>query len=313
MRVNYFNSRVKGITFRRAGQNINDYHNGMFLKFELDNNNPYDSNAIKIIDSFGNFIGYVGRDVNITVRKIISTHRYYCVISNVYSSYSTPSIEFSIVYECFNGIQYDDSFELKYKSYNSNTKNDVEIDDSIYDIFGSSDDEKCEDSLASDSGVNDFAIKDYENYEDDDVNNMIDEACDYFSSFYYERAYDTFSILAAKKNKVCEFFCGMYYLEGYFHAKNYELAFESFKRAYEHGHKYSCFYIGWMYENGYYVDKNLQIAIEYYEKAVELEIDEAKFRLASIAYFDGEDNKHYSAIEEVIDDIVDEYNDSYGN
>ncbi len=91
-------SRIKGIKFKYAADNIYSYHDNDFLKLVPEPENTYDKNAIAIYDKNNHHIGYVGKEINVEVLRIMRDFSYNCYISEVYYDNETPSIEFTLDY-----------------------------------------------------------------------------------------------------------------------------------------------------------------------------------------------------------------------
>ena len=123
--------RGRGITYKYAATNIELYNDNDILKLIPEPNNPYDSNAVAIYDSFNHHIGYVAKEINMNVLNIIKNKDYICKITRVYFNYKTPSIEYRIDYYEQNEKKIKFSSNKTVNEMAQNKKNDMDIN-SIY-------------------------------------------------------------------------------------------------------------------------------------------------------------------------------------
>jgi hypothetical protein len=91
--------RIKGITQYYVPRHLNEFHIGEFLRLIPEFDNPYDSNALLIMDEKGNKLGYVEKGLNVELYRIMCQGDYYCIISSVYANIDVPSIEYQFVFK----------------------------------------------------------------------------------------------------------------------------------------------------------------------------------------------------------------------
>lgn len=86
--MDYLEFDIAGITY---GENVDDHLGEFIATLEPDPANPYDANAIKILASNGDRVGYVPRDTTTTIRNFTTLPcQCYCFIGNndgIYFSY----------------------------------------------------------------------------------------------------------------------------------------------------------------------------------------------------------------------------------
>ncbi|MCQ2796098.1 MAG: HIRAN domain-containing protein [Bacilli bacterium] len=124
--------KIKGITFHINKSEIFDYKEGDYLKLVHEPTNEYDKNAIGIYDVNNKKLGFVEKERNSEILKLIN-NKYYCLITKVYYDSKTPSIEYKIIYG-----DKSEAFESEYKIYQKiigklKSKNPEDnIDDTIF-------------------------------------------------------------------------------------------------------------------------------------------------------------------------------------
>lgn len=314
--------RVKGITFRYAGQNIYSYHNNDLLSLVPEPNNPYDKNAVAIYDSQNHHIGYVGKEINAQVLDIINNKDYTCRIIGVYYDNYKPSIEYEINYfeksnvNDFNpyDIFGDDTsvedvkkINIDSQQGNNITNKSIDFDSIIEDATKLLDEGQFKDAIA--------LLDDYLEYNNSDV--FLYQGYAYYSIGnknslnaalkLFHKAYDLGNVKAAlsiaqilidfgKDDESYQWlklaadngFVEAYNNLGNCYAKgrgtdiNPRLAFVCYKRSADAVFLEGIFNVALCYENGEGVVKNTQKALDYYEKAASIGDYDALFNMGFI-------------------------------
>lgn len=119
-----FTNKIKGITKYYAPGHMHQFHVGDFLRLVPEFDNPFDQNAIAIYDDHNHKLGFVDREINVWIYKLMKSTEYFCLITSVYANPDRPSIEYQLIYRTVEpDFDVSESLFRDYYSRYSNSKN----------------------------------------------------------------------------------------------------------------------------------------------------------------------------------------------
>jgi len=87
-------TRISGFMFNDDPESLLDgLHLGDELELEREPRNPYDYHAIRILDKYGNRIGYIPRRYNTVIANLMDAGKeIYCLLTNIVPYQDEPDI-----------------------------------------------------------------------------------------------------------------------------------------------------------------------------------------------------------------------------